>query len=492
MKTYMKKYVLSIDLGASSGRGIVFAFDGSSLKPVLEKRFENRIGHKDGTAFWNMEALLENIRSAIAEAAQAYAIQSLGVDTWGLDFGLIGRDGALIENPVSYRDTRTDGMADEVYRKIPRRSLYAMTGTQYLQSNTLYQLHYLITRKPELINRAQKLLMMPDLITYILTGEAHTEYTIASTMQLMDMEHRSWNERLIHTIGLSDGLFTDLVFPGEQAFTLRMSGNDAAHANGIPLVSVASHDTASAVIAIPAAERESLYLSSGTWSILGTELDMPRIDEMSFEGNFTNEGGFGKRIRYARSLMGLWLIQECVRCWNAAGKNISLRDIDEQLKNAPALKWVFDPEDPSLLAPNDMPGAVAALCMKNCGSSPQTVGEFARCIYESMALNSKKTVEALSRNTGVTYRHLYVVGGGSRALFLNECIANATGLGVIAGQSEATAYGNAFAQLYWGKELTSIEEFREMLAKDVTRFEPQSDARWEDAYDFFLQITADR
>ncbi|MEG1523739.1 MAG: rhamnulokinase family protein [Clostridia bacterium] len=488
----MNKYLLTIDLGASNGRGIVFAYDGSGMKPVYEHRFANEIALLHGTAYWDILYLFQNIKTAIRDAAHRFEISSIGIDTWGLDFGLIGYDGNLMENPVAYRDKRTDGIMDVLYQQLPQRDLYFMTGTQCLPGNTIYQLYYLLKNRPELLDRTKKILMMPDLMTYFLTGETHTEFTIASTMQLMQMDQRTWNYELLDRIGLSQEKLTDMIYPGEQAFALSRDLQQELGVHNIPVVSVASHDTASAVISIPTLDEESLYISSGTWSIIGTERSDPLIDETSYRGNYTNEGGFGKTIRYAKSLVGLWLIQECVRCWKEAGITIGYSEIEDQVRQVQPFMSIIDPQDAALQNKCDMPREIARLCEQNHQHIPETVGEFARCIYESMALNYRRSVEILKQQTGRAYSQLYVVGGGSRASFLNQCIADATGITVVAGMPEATAYGNAFAQLYWGSDIASIQDYRGMIRKNESNariFIPQNTDAWEDTYSAFEQMS---
>lgn len=484
----MKKRILTIDLGASNGRSILFEYDGKALLPVSEHRFQNEIVLMNNTAYWDFPYLFQNVKDELGAAARKFSIDSCGIDAWGLDFGLVDAHSALMENPVSYRDRRTEGIPELTYKLISKQDLYAMTGTQFLQCNTVYQLFYLLKYKRDLIDRAKKILMIPDLLAFFLTGEISTEYTIASTMQLMNIQQRDWNRLLIERLGLPGYLLSDIVFPGEQAFQIKSEIIEELGITKIPFVKIASHDTASAVISIPASGPDNLYLSSGTWSILGTELEAPLIDEESYLDNFTNEGGFGGNIRYARSLMGLWLIQECVRNWKIENASIDYHQIDELVELAPSLNWLFDPQDDSLREKCHMPTRIAELCKKSNGTMPDKIGEFARCIYENMALNCRRAIEMLSNKTSKQYSRLYIVGGGSKIDFLNQSIANATGLVVEAGPSEATAYGNAFAQLYWSKEIASIGQFREAMSARTAIFTPEDEDRWADAYARFSSI----
>lgn len=487
----MKKYYLTIDLGASNGRGIVFAYDGQRLEIVEVKRFKNAIVTRDGRDHWDFSYLLENVKQILAQSVREYPIRSFSIDTWGLDFGLLDVKGRLLQDPVSYRDRRTDGIPEKLGCVVSPRELYDITGIQRLQGNTVNQLYAMALKEPEVLDRARHMLLMPDLLTYFLTGEMASEYTISTTTQMMDVSRHTWSTDLLRRLGLPEGLPEEIIYPGRQAWTLLP---ELRRELGLPeelrLVTAASHDTASAIIGVPAGEEPCLYVSSGTWSVLGTELPRPLICDEGFSANFTNEGGFDGTVRYCRSLIGMWMIQECVRVWEEQGLQLSYGQLDALAREAEPFVSLFDPQAPEVQVKCDMPAVIAWLCVKYSGRSPEDCGAVCRAIYESMALNYRRTIEALERQTGQSYGTLYIVGGGTRAEFLNQCIADATGKTVVAGMAEATAYGNVFVQLYFEKELTGIRSFRDLLRRqeDTRVYLPREREQWQAAYERFLRI----
>ena len=486
-----KKYVLSFDLGASSGRGIVFSFDGTRMEQICQHRFGNQAVYLNGTAYWDFLYLYQNILEAMIRVGTQYPISSMGIDTWGLDYGVIDSCGRLSGNPVSYRDKRGAAGADLLLRKMTGKELYQRTGTQFLCGNTIYQLFYEIQKHPEQLNNAEAVLMIPDLISYFLTGKKGAEYTIASTTQLLDMKSKQWNFPLISEIGLRKTLFSDIKYPGEDSYTLFSEIQDRTGMKEAKLVTVASHDTASAVLAVPAAEKENfIYISSGTWSVIGIETREPVINEKGFQGNFTNEGGFGKTIRYCRSLTGMWLIQECMRCWKELGQTITYDQMGEGLKDTEEFMCFIYPENEAFQKQCDMPKAIQEYCRKTGQKVPQSQAQIARCIYESLAMNYLETVEILKEQKKADYARIYIVGGGSQAAFLNQCVANATGMQVAAGISEATSYGNAFAQLYHAGEFHSQWEFREMLKREenIRYYEPENKDVWKLMYERYRRV----
>lgn len=382
-------------------------------------------------------------------------------------------------------------MPEILHTEVCPKELYAMTGAQDLPNNTIYQLYSLMRHRRDFMERADKMLMMPDLLSYFLTGEKHAEFTVSSTTGLLDITKLDWNRELLDRIGVPRSMFLDILFPGEQAFPLRSGIQNELNVGGIPLVTTASHDSASAVISVPFSEKKSLFVSSGTWSILGVEVYRPKVDDVSFSHNIANEGGYGKSIRRTRNLMGLWLIQECMRCWHEAGKQVSYSDIDEAVVSAAPFASFFDPQAGTLQNKYNMPAEIARLCSVNGLKAPESVGEFARCIYESIALNYRRAIQIFEKEQGDTFACIHVVGGGSRVDFLNRCIASATGLTVIAGPKEATAYGNVFAQLHWSGDIASIQEFRGIvrgIEGEIVQYEPKNTQVWDEAYAKFLRL----
>lgn len=485
----MKKYYLTVDLGASNGRGIVFSFDGTHLAVEEVYRFPNAIVARDGAQRWDFSVLLSRIKQMLGAAAAKYPLRSAAIDTWGLDFGLLDAEGRLLADPVSYRDPRTEGVPERVAAKISPEVLYQITGLQRLNGNTIYQLYALREQEPELLKRAAKLLMMPDLLAYCLTGEASSEYTISSTTQMLDITTRQWSRELLEQLGLPVHLLPPLVRAGETATPLlpelcRELGLRA----DFPLVKCASHDTASAIVALPTTQTSPLYVSSGTWSVVGTELPEPILCRAGYEGNFANEVGFDGSVRYCCSLTGLWLLQECVRVWQANGAVCDWAELDSMARFAPAFAGMFDPQHPALQNKCDMPAMIGKLCEENGTVRPPNPGAFTRAIYEAIALNYRRAIARLEHITGCHYDTLYVVGGGSRAQFLNQCIANATGKTVVAGVPEATAYGNAFAQMYHDGKFTDIAAFRATLlqTQPLHHYFPEEQPLWSAAYARFV------
>lgn len=485
------RYYLTVDLGASNGRGIVFSYDGSGLSIAEEFHFPNGIITKNGADHWDFSYLLRSVKTTIAAAVDKYPIASLAVDTWGLDYGLLDGNGCLLDDPVSYRDKRTMGIPEMVEKHISARELYEITGIQKLHGNTLYQLYSQLIDPKQPLAHARQLLMMPDLLRYFLTGERYAEYTIATTSQMLDIRSGRWSMALLHKLGLPENLFAPVIRPGEQAFDLypQLCGG-----RRLPLVTAASHDTASAVAAIPTVDAAPLYVSSGTWSIIGTELPLPLISDEGYALNFANEGAADGGIRYCTSLTGLWLLQECVRNWREQGENCDYATIDRLARNAMPFRWTFDPQHPTLQAKCDMPAAIYALFEANGMSGPQTHGEYVRAIYEAIALNYRRAIERLERLTARTYDKIYVLGGGSRADCLNQCIADATGRAVVAAMPEATAYGNAYVQMLYDGQVNSLFEFRNMLTdtQPLRYYMPQQTAQWEDAYARFSTVNEEK
>lgn len=487
----MRKYYLTVDLGASNGRGIVFSYNGRRLEIVDVKRFKNAIVTREGRDYWDFSYLLENVKRVLAQSVREYPIRSFSIDTWGLDFGLLDAQGRLLQDPVSYRDRRTDGIPEKMEHVISPRELYTITGIQRLQGNTINQLYAIALKEPEILDRAKHMLLMPDLLTYFFTGEMASEYTISTTTQIMDISQQAWSTDLLRRLGIPEELPEKIIYPGQQAWPLLPQlRRELELPAELRLVTAASHDTASAVIGVPSEEEPCLYVSSGTWSVLGTELPQPLICDEGFSANFTNEGGFGGTVRYCRSLIGMWMVQECVRAWEEQGARLSYGQLDTLARKAEPFASLFDPQAPEVQAKCDMPMVIAQLCANNGSKIPRDYGAVCRTIYECMALNYRRTIDALERQSGQRYETLYIVGGGTQAEFLNQCIANATGKRVVTGMAEATAYGNVFVQLYFEKELTGIRSFRDLLRRqeDTKLYLPQEREQWNAAYEQFLRV----
>nr|WP_181387514.1 rhamnulokinase family protein [Streptomyces sp. Act143] len=446
-----------------------------SLELAEAHRFVNRPVRVPEGLRWDVLALYAGVLDGLRAAGQ---VDSVGIDSWAVDYGLLDADGALLGNPVHYRDSRTEGVAEKVWATVPAEELYAATGLQYAPFNTLYQL---IAAKEQLPS-AQRLLLMPDLLAYWLTGEQGTELTNASTTQLIDPRTRQWSYDIASRLGIDLGLFAPLRQPGDPAGVLRPEVLEETGLRGpVPVTTVGSHDTASAVAAVPAAAAERFaYICTGTWSLAGLELGAPVLTEESRAANFTNELGLDGTVRYLRNIMGLWLLQECVRAWGEPELGTLLLDAAK----APALRSVVDASDPAFLAPGRMPERIAEACRASGQPVPGTPGEITRCILDSLALAHRKAVADAQRLAGQEADVVYVVGGGTRNALLCQLTADACGLPVVAGPTEAAALGNVLVQARAHGLVGDLVDGRRLLTRTqpLTRYEPQGDtAPWRAA-----------
>lgn len=487
-----KKKLLAIDLGASSGRGIVGEFDGERLSLAENHRFSNDPVTAGGVFQWDILRIFHEIETAVRKCVlSGEALDSIGIDTWGVDFGLIGKDGSLLANPVHYRDARTVGMQQRAFSVMPREQIYQITGTQFMNFNTLYQLLALKQNNPKLLEAADRMLFTPDLLNYFLTGCMHTEYTIASTSQLLDAKARNWSDPLLHAFGLPEHLFSKIVRPGTTLGELLPAVQEMTGKTAAKVVNVASHDTASAVVATPAQQEDFVFISSGTWSLMGTELKDPLINEESFAYEFTNEGGYDGKIRLLRNIMGLWLEQEARRQYKREGKEYSFNELSDMAMAAEPLQSLINPDDPSFVAPGDMPARIAAYCERTGQPVPQTPGQIVRCIFESLALRYRWTVERLNALRKSDCKAIHIVGGGTKEAPLCQMAADACGLPVYAGPVEATAIGNLSVQAIAAGEIGDLWQAREVVRRSfpLTVYEPckHRDA-WDEAYARFCAL----
>ncbi|WP_329113192.1 rhamnulokinase [Streptomyces sp. NBC_01465] len=472
----------AVDLGASSGRVMVGRVGRNTLELTEAHRFPNRPVHLPEGLRWDILSLyagvLDGLRAAGTSAGGRLA--SVGVDSWAVDYGLLDADGALLGNPVHYRDNRTDGAAEKVWATVPADRLYAATGIQYAPFNTLYQLT--AARGTPQLAAATRLLLVPDLLSYWLTDVAGTELTNASTTQLVDPRTRDWAHSLADTLGIDLGLFGPLRRPGDPAGLLRPDVLEATGLTGpVPVTAVASHDTASAVAAVPAAHGERFaYVCTGTWSLAGLELDAPVLSEDSRAANFTNELGIDGTVRYLRNIMGLWLLQECVREWGDP-------DVPALLAAAaavPGLRSVVDASDPAFLAPGGMVQRIAEACRSTGQPVPATPAETTRCILDSLALAHRSAIEDAQRLSGQTVDTVHIVGGGARNELLCQLTADACGLPVVAGPAEASALGNILVQARAQGLAGDRSEMRALLSRTqpLVRYEPEPKrASWDAA-----------
>ena len=482
---------LAVDLGAESGRGVIGRFDGERLALHEVHRFPNGPVRMLETLHWDLPRLFEEIKTALRKAGAAGpGLDGVGVDTWGVDFGLVGRGDTLLGNPVHYRDARTEGMIEAASRLVPRRRMYEITGLQFLPFNTAFQLLALKSAGSPLLEVAETLLMMPDLFGWLLTGRRAGERTDASTTQLLDPRAGAWSDELCAGLGLPRAVLPELIEPGTELGPLRRSVAEEVGIASLTVLAPATHDTASAVAAVPAVGAgpaggppDWCYLSSGTWSLLGVEVPRPIIDAATYRHNFTNEGGVAGTTRLLKNIMGLWLVQECRRAWARAGRDLSYEELLPRAEAAPAFASLVDPDDPSFLAPGDMPARLAAFCARTGQPAPADDGAFVRCALESLALKYRWTVERLEEILGTTIRTIHVVGGGSRNTLLCQFAADACKRPVHAGPVEATAAGNVLLQAMGRGRIGSVAEARAVVARSfpATVYEPRDPAAWDEA-----------
>ena len=487
------KRALAFDLGASSGRGVLGTLQDGRITIDEVHRFSNDPVLLKDTLHWDFLRLLHEIKRGLVSARDAGGFDSVGVDTWGVDFGLLDSAGRLLENPVHYRDHRTDGIPEAVFDIIPRRVVYDETGIQILNLNTVFQLYAIAKSRPELLERASMALFTPDLINYFLSGVAHTEYTIASTSALLRPGKAVWSASLCSRLGIPTRLFSPIVDAGTPIGSL--SDGICAELSLPPaqVIAVTSHDTASAVLAVPSLPgEETVFISSGTWSVMGVESPTPIITDTSYSFNFSNEGGFGRNTRFIKNIMGLWLIQETRRQWMREGKTLSYGDMErEALKSAP-FRSLIDPDNPAFAPMGDMPSRIRAACQAAGEPIPQTVGEVTRCIYESLALKYRAVKEEIEALVGRSFDRLRVVGGGVKDGLLSQFTADATGVRVIAGPIEATALGNIAVQLIAMGVLKSKEAARQAIRQSFDCLEyppdPNQWEEWDNAYRRFKAL----
>ena len=493
-------HYLALDLGAESGRGLVGHFDGQHLTIEEAHRFPNGPVQMLDTLYWDLPRLFAEIKTAIVKgAAHIQRLDGIGIDTWGVDFGLIGHGSTLLGNPVHYRDARTNGMLDKAFMHISRERIYEITGLQFLPFNTVYQLLALSQSQSPLLKMAETLLMMPDLLGWLLTGHRAGEQTNASTTQLLDPRTGTWSQELCEALGLPSGILPKLLEPGSVLGELEPAVvSEIGLAQPVTVYVPATHDTASAVVAVPARTTHSssnsapdwCYLSSGTWSLLGVEVPRPVINAETMKYNFTNEGGVAGTTRLLKNIMGLWLVQECRRTWARAGRELSYEEIIAQAQVAPPFATLVDPDDTSFLAPGDMPARLVAYCARTAQAPPVNEGAMVRCCLESLALKYRWAIERLETILGTSIQTIHVVGGGAKNTLLCQFTADACNRPVHAGPVEATAIGNILMQAFARRQLGSIVDLREVVARSfpVTVYEPGNLRAWNDAYERFARL----
>jgi rhamnulokinase len=494
----------AIDLGAESGRVMLARFDGARLATEEAHRFPNVPVRAAGTLYWDVLRLWADIQQGLAAVAQRAGgpIASVGVDAWGVDFALLDRDGQLLGSPVHYRDERTQGMLEEAFRRAPRAEIFAHTGIQFMPINTLYQLLALVTRGSPALDAASQLLTIPDLFNFWLSGVQANEFTNATTTQCYDPRAGDWAWNMLKQLGIPAGIFGPIVQPGTSLGPLRPPlaaelGLGPARATSpgqgitpVQVIAPASHDTGSAVAAVPFERARAIFLSSGTWSLMGVELPQPIINAQTLAYNFTNEGGVGGTTRLLKNIMGLWLVQECRRAWASQGQTYSYAQLMQLAEQAPAFASLVVASDERWLPPGDMPARIQAFCRETGQPVPETAGSLVRCALESLALEYRWVAERLDELTGEHQDTIHIIGGGAQNALLNQFTADATGRLVVAGPVEATALGNVLVQAMAGGHIASLAEGRALIRHSlpVQTFEPHSSQAWAATYQRYLHL----
>ncbi len=487
-----KHCFLAFDLGATSGRTMLgtIGLEGVELRELT--RFPNAMIRIGGHSCWNIPALYLYILDGLRAAAREGIVpESVGIDTWGVDLAFVGDDGALLGLPVAYRDRQTEGIPERFFSEVLSRSeVYAMTGIQILDFNTLFQLYALKCRRSSQLRAAHRLLFMPDALAYLLTGNAVTEYTIASTSQLLDVRKRDFSPELLAACGIGPGTFPKLVLPGTRVGTLRADIAEECGTAPLPVVAVAGHDTASAIAAIPAADRNFAYLSSGTWSLMGIELDEPLISVDTERWNISNEGGVDGTTRLLKNITGMWILEQVIAEWRRAGREYDYNEIVRMASAVTENTTYIDPDDPRFAAPEDMVQAIAAYCADTGQVMPEEDAQLVRAIFESLALKYRYVLELFVALAPFPIQRLHIIGGGSRNELLNALTADSTGIEVVAGPAEATALGNIMVQARAAGVVGSLAEMRRMVAKAMPgrHYRPKDHALWQEKYRHFLKL----
>jgi rhamnulokinase len=478
---------IAIDLGAESGRVIGGQFDGERLSVNDVHRFASAPVRLPDGLHTDVLRIWTEIKAGMTHVVSRAngGMDGVGVDTWGVDFALLDRQGGLLSNPYHYRDSMTDGMLEETFQRVSRAEIFEQTGVQFMQINSIYQLLALQKRQSPLLDAAATLLWIPDLFNYWLSGRQISEFSIASTSQCYDPRRENWAIPLLEKLKLPTHIFLPVVQPGTVVGDLDpLIATEIGLKNTIPVITPGGHDTALAVAAVPARGKDFVYLSSGTWSLMGAELTAPCITDQSLAGNFTNEGGVCRTFRFLKNITGLWVLQECRRTWVQRGEELSYTELTGLAKEAAPLRSLIDVDDVSFAKPGDMPARILAFCQRTGQPAPESTGAIVRCVLESLALKYRQVLEVLEQTLGRRLEPLHIVGGGTQNQLLNQFAANATGRQVVAGPVEATAIGSMMMQAMALGHIRSLAEGREIVRRsfEVVPYEPQDTAAWEQAY----------
>jgi len=485
------KAFLAFDLGASSGRILLGKLNQNRLQLQEISRFSNRMLRKGEHWFWDIFRLFEKLKQGLVKCVQDLGEipDSIAVDTWGVDFGLLDRNGALLDLPLSYRDPFTQGAMEDFFTRIPKADVYQMTGIQFLSFNSLFQLFALFKEGSSRLKKADRLLFMPDLLNFMFTGIPRSEFTIATTSQLYDPSKQEWVDLFLELMNISPAIMPEVAAPGTILGALNQDISSLLGVKNLPVVTVASHDTASAVAAVPAEGENWAYISSGTWSLMGVESKNSVITPKAMDMNFTNEGGLGNTCRLLKNISGLWLLEECRRVWGKSSGN-SYKELLDTAALARPFQSLIDPDHNSFLNPENMPEAIQSFCRDTGQPEPESEAAMVRCVLESLALKYRTTLDQLRELSPHPIEKIHIIGGGSKNRLLCQYTADASGLPVLSGPAEATAIGNIMVQALAAGIVTSIPEIRGIIARsfDLEAFQPQENRSWDKALKRFQDL----
>lgn len=488
------KNYFAVDLGATSGRTIIGSLKGGKISSEELTRFDNNLIETGGHFYWDIYALYNEIIKGLQLAARkGIKIDSIGIDTWGVDFVCIGSDGAILRNPLAYRDPHTFGMMDRYFNEcVKKEEVYKITGIQFMNFNSLFKLYAMRKNNDAALSAADKILFVPDALSYMLTGKEVCEYTIASTSQLLDPKTKDLDGKLLESIGLSRGKFGKMVNPGTRIGTLTEEVQKMTGLGAVPVIAVAGHDTGSAVAAVPAKDEKFAYLSSGTWSLMGIETKDAIINDLSYERNFTNEGGIEGTTRFLKNICGMWLLERCRKEWTDAPKSYS--DLLSDAMAVPAFQGIINPDDGMFANPTNMQDAIQEYCRQTGQHIPTGYAEICRCIFESLALRYRQVFGYLKEMASFPVDILHIIGGGSLNAYLNQFTADSLGVTVLAGPQEGTAIGNIMLQAKAAGDVKDIWEMRQIIAHsiEIKKFEPKDKEKWDIAFERYLNVTAQK
>ncbi len=489
-----RKYkFLAFDFGASSGRAMLATYDGEKITLEEKHRFSNDPVNINGNLHWDILRLFFEIKQGILKCANSgdKDIDCIGIDTWGVDYGLLDEKDNLLGNPYHYRDTRTEGMYEKAFERVSKEDIFNSTGIAFNWFNTVYQLLSAKLSGDVALENAKTLLFIPDLFNFFLTGKKRTEYTVASTSQMFDSKDYGWATKMLEKLGIPTDIYPEIIYPGETVGTLRPELAEELGIGEVPVIAVASHDTASAVASVPVTDsNDFIYISSGTWSLMGVELEKPNLSADALGYNFTNEGGVNKSIRFLKNIMGLWLIQESRRQWDREGELLSFDELEKQANEATPFASLIDPDYPAFQTPGNMPRRIREYCERTGQKVPQTKGAVVRCIAESLAFKYRQVADGMEDVTGKKYNTIHIVGGGIKDKMICNFTANATNRVVEAGPVEATSLGNVLVQAMALGAISDLNEARRVIKNsfDIARYEPCDRDAWESAYAKWQEI----